>query len=177
MASAASRRELLSFMLAGSLGALHVAGCSSAPVLVHLVRHAEKLASAKGAPPDEDPPLSEVGQRRSEKLVSALAGVTLRAVFATQFKRTQQTVAPVAAAHGLQVEALDANDLDGLIARIRAYAGQAVLVAGHSNTVPEIASALRVTEKVALGEADFGDLFVLRSSAAGSSLERRRFEP
>lgn len=164
-------------ILVGSWGLLaSVAGCRGAPVTVHLVRHAEKQAPEPGAEPARDPSLSEKGRRRAEMLVPALAGVTLGAVFATQWKRTQETVAPVAAARGLTVETVDADDIDGLVARIRAHAGGAVLVAGHSNTVPAIATALGLAEKLALDESDYGDLFLLKSSGSSATLERRRFE-
>jgi broad specificity phosphatase PhoE len=177
MARAASRREILGVILAGSGGlVLSLAGCRGAPVTVHLVRHAEKQEPEPGAKPPPDPSLSEKGRRRSEMLVTALAGVTLGAVFASQFKRTQETVAPVAAAHGLKVETVDADDVRGLVARIRAHAGGEVLVAGHSNTVPAIATALGVAEPLVLAESDYGDLFLVRSSGSSATLERRRFE-
>lgn len=153
-----------------------VAGCRDASVTVHLVRHAEKQEPEPGAEPSRDPSLSDKGRRRAETLVTALAGVTLGAIFASQFKRTQETVAPVAAARGLKVETVNADDIDGLVARIRAHAGGAVLVAGHSNTVPAIAVALGVAEPFALAETDYGDLFKVTSSGSKATLERRRFE-
>ncbi len=90
-----------------------------------------------------------------------MAGIELSAVFATQYKRTQETVAAVAKAKGLSVEVIDANDTPALAARIRGVTGKAVLVAGHSNTVPEIAAALGASDPFAIEDDEYGDLFVL----------------
>jgi 2,3-bisphosphoglycerate-dependent phosphoglycerate mutase len=153
---------------------VHAAGCG-VPVTVYLVRHAEKQPPPIGAPPIKDPSLSEKGARRAAALKQMLASVKLDAVFATQFKRTQETVEPTAGAHGLKVEVVDADDVDGLVARIRKHAGGYVLVAGHSNTVPDVAAALGASDPLALDDGDFGDLFIVNSSSGW--VERRRFDP
>ncbi|MBL8740618.1 MAG: histidine phosphatase family protein [Myxococcales bacterium] len=139
---------------------LSTIGCGVA-MTVYLVRHAEKQPPAPGAKPEKDPPLSEAGVRRAQALVGAMANVNLAAVFATQYKRTQQTVDPVAKAKGLAIEIVDAGDTPALAARIRGLSGKAVLVAGHSNTVPEIAAALGASDGFAIEDDQFGDLFVL----------------
>jgi phosphohistidine phosphatase SixA len=168
-----SRRAL--FALSGVL-VLQGVGCGGASVTVYLARHAEKQSPAPGAAPSKDPSLSELGRRRSTALVAALEGVALSAVFATEFKRTRETVEPTANAHGLEVDVVPADDLAGLLWRIRMHVGGTVLVAGHSNTVPEIAAGLGVPEKVALGDDDYGDLFVVAARGSSATLERRRFE-
>lgn len=128
---------------------------------VYLVRHAEKQPPLAGAKPEKDPPLSDAGLRRAQALVSVMANVQLAAVFATQFRRTQQTVEPVAKANGLKVEVVDARDSKALAGRIRALSGNAVLVSGHSNTVPEVAAALGASDPFAIEDDAYGDLFVL----------------
>lgn len=165
-----SRRTML-----GVLGPALAAwgGCQCEPTLtVYLVRHAEK-AEENG----DDPALSELGKKRADGLLKALDGVDLQAVYATQFQRTQLTVTPAAKARGLTVEALDAGDVGGVVAKARGHRGGAVLIAGHSNTVPEIARELGVAETIVLDDGAYGDLFVIRSEGARASLERRRFEP
>lgn len=59
-----------------------------------LVPHAETADDTQ-----DDPPLSSAGQRRAQALKEQLAGATLVAVYADEFRRTQDTVAPVLAAH------------------------------------------------------------------------------
>jgi 2,3-bisphosphoglycerate-dependent phosphoglycerate mutase len=154
------RRELFGALFL-DIGLLSLAVGCGVPLTVYLVRHAEKQPSQPGAKPDKDPPLSEAGLRRAQALVPVLANVELAAVFATQFKRTQQTVEPVAKARGLTVEVVDARDTPALAARIRALSGKAVLVSGHSNTVPEVAAALGASDPFAIEDDEFGDLFVL----------------
>jgi broad specificity phosphatase PhoE len=163
--------------ISAGAGAALVGGCAGGSVLVYLVRHAEKEGAPPGQPPSKDPPLSEVGQRRAAALPGALGGAKLRAVFATEYRRTQDTVRAVAEAQGLEVTVVPASDGAELVRRIRAHAGGEVLVAGHSNTVPEIAKALGVADPPQLGDDDHGDLFVIESRTAGAQLEKRRFDP
>ena len=59
--------------------------------------------------------------------------------------------------------------------RLRNHANESVLVAGHSNTVPQILASLGVKSRVVLADGDYGDLFVVKLSVDGSKLDRRRF--
>ncbi len=165
-----SRRELFSLPLL-------LLGCTPEAVAVYLVRHAEKATSPLGAPPDKDPPLSAAGVARAEGLRAALDAVDLSAIFASEFKRTQQTVAPCAEARGLMVEVVKADDTKTLVVKIRQHLGRAVLVAAHSNTVPEIAALLGTPQDLSLGEDDYGDLFTITARGKEARVERARFEP
>jgi phosphohistidine phosphatase SixA len=168
------RRRLLA-----ATASLVAVGCKG-PVTVHLVRHAEKEKVADGPPNSmlsRDPPLSTIGEQRALGLVAALSSVKLAACFATEYRRTQATVEPTARAQGLAVEIVFAEDVDGLCARVLAHSGSHVLVAGHSNTVPEIAKRLGLTETLSLGDDDYGDLFTVEKGSWSASLQRSRFEP
>ncbi len=148
--------------------------CSS-DVVVHLVRHAEKAA---GSDVDKkDPPLSDKGKERAAALASALAAKPIAAVFATEYRRTQETVEPIATAKNLPLKIVNASDTKELVRLIREHPGKEVLVAGHSNTVPEIAKELGLSEEIALEDDAFGDWFVLRAASKSASVERRRFDP
>jgi len=167
------------------LGALAICGCRSVapiqetanektvaqPVVVYVVRHAEKAAQ-----PADDPPLTERGGARAAALVAALPVASLVSVYSTPFQRTRDTVAPAAKAAGLPVIEIAVADLHELIARIRSHPKGVVLVAGHSNTVPNILRRLGVDETVVIGDTEFGDLFVVTLLPGGRArLERRRF--
>ena len=132
--------------------------CSTTQVTrVILVRHAEKATGG-----GKDPDLSEAGRARAERLARMAHEADVAAVFATQFKRTQQTVAPVAEARGLSVVPVDAGDAAGLVRRILAdHAGKVVLVAAHSNSVPAIIAALGGPTMAELADDAFDDLFVI----------------
>ena len=169
-----SRREALALMAVQATG-LFALGCGPDAVTVHLVRHAEKAVPLDGSK-DKDPALSEKGSVRAAALATTLSAVKLSAIFASEWRRTQDTVAPTAKAQGLSVEIMKADDTPALIAKLKTYGGKHVLVAGHSNTVPEIAAALGLAEPPQLGDDDYGDLFVVKAGASGATLERRRFE-
>lgn len=132
---------------------------------VFVVRHAEK------GPEQPDPSLTPAGTARATTLTGMLRDAHITAVFATQFKRTQETVAPVAAQAGIQVQVIDAGKTDALIASIRALpAGSRAVVASHSNVVPSIVEKLTGEKVGELTDADYDRLFIvtIRPDGTGS---------
>ena len=126
---------------------------------VYVVRHAEKQSAEIGG---RDPSLTERGRARAEALAAMLGDDDVNAVFATEYKRTQETVEPLAAALGVPVRESQAAQPDALGARILdEFAGATVVVAAHSNTVPLILAALGVEEEIVIDESEYGDLFVV----------------
>lgn len=113
---------------------------------VFLVRHAEKAApgDAEFDPQDPgNPPLTAAGRARAEALARTLEEAGVTAIFASEFARTQQTVAPLAARIGLKVTVHPAHDTTGLAELVTtAHAGSVVVIAGHSDTVPALVEAL-----------------------------------
>lgn len=101
-----------------------------------LVRHAEK--DAQGDP--RDPMLSAVGTARAKTLAHMLAQSGVTHLYATEFHRTQDTLAPLALACQKKVEVVPGAKLDDLTRQVDALPdGSVVVIAGHSNTVPAIA--------------------------------------
>jgi broad specificity phosphatase PhoE len=139
--------------------------------VVVLVRHAEK-AAVEG----NDPPLSEAGQARARTLAQTLGGMHFDAVIATERQRTQLTAAPLAQAHGLtpEIVALSGPHVENVAAAVRRHEGHAVLVVGHSNTVPRIIHALGGPQMRDLCEPEFSHLYVLvlKDGAAPRLTER-----
>ncbi|HEV2912169.1 MAG TPA: phosphoglycerate mutase family protein [Pyrinomonadaceae bacterium] len=132
--------------------------CFFSPVTtVVLVRHAEKSQT----PPD-DPPLSPQGEARAQALVRILEGANVRAVYATEFRRTQQTVKPLADHLGLPVTQISGKDEDALVTHLLSYhRGEAVVVAGHSNTVPSIIQKLNGDQIPQIADTEYDKLFVV----------------
>jgi 2,3-bisphosphoglycerate-dependent phosphoglycerate mutase len=132
--------------------------CFFSPVTtVLLVRHAEKSAT----PPD-NPVLSDAGQARAQALARVLEGAGVRALYATEFARTQQTVQPLATQLGLTVTQINASDADGLVNHILTnHRGETVLVAGHSNTLPAIIEKLKAGQIPAIADTEYDKLFVV----------------
>lgn len=130
--------------------------------LVVLVRHAEKAESG-----DRDPPLSPAGEARALALADALTDTRIDAIITTQFERTRGTAAPIANARGLvPIEAEATRDLDRHITDVARIvqsrpAGEAILVVGHSNTVPRIIAALGGPEIPQMAESDHSTMFIL----------------
>jgi broad specificity phosphatase PhoE len=137
---------------------------------VFVVRHAERADTTPGTPPtmSADPDLSEAGRARAASLATMLKDANISAIYATEFKRTQQTAAPLAKALGLTVNTLPASETKGLVEQVRA-AKSPVLIVGHSNTVPEIVKALGITTPLTVGDTEFDNLFVVTTSTTGGS--------
>jgi broad specificity phosphatase PhoE len=126
----------------------------AAPV-IFVVRHAEK-ASTGG----NDPDLSLAGQKRADVLVGILKDSQITAVFVTEFKRTQETAAPAAAAAHLSPTVVPANDVPGLVVKLRRLNGNA-LVVGHGNTIPDLMKALGITTPINIPDDDYTEIFIV----------------
>jgi phosphohistidine phosphatase SixA len=110
------------------------------PVAVFLLRHAETAAPTGGG---GDPELSEPGKARAQQLARLLGKAGVTHLFASEYARTQATLAPLAGALGLKVETVPAGESARQVAALRALPpGSVAVVAGHSNTVPALVEAL-----------------------------------
>ena len=98
-----------------------VLSTATAQSTIFVVRHAEKADATK------DPDLSEAGRVRAEALAKALRDANITAIYATEFKRTQQTAAPLAKALGITATTLPAENSAALIAKLRALNGNCLL--------------------------------------------------
>jgi len=119
-------------LLALALGA----GAAPAQTIVYLVRHAEPAMDGTS-----NPGLNMAGRERAHALVHVLEEAGITGVLSTDFNRTRETVTPLAQALGLQVEVYDHRALDALAERLKHTPGRFV-VAGHSNTTPQLVSLL-----------------------------------
>jgi broad specificity phosphatase PhoE len=125
---------------------------------VILVRHAEKNIE----PNNSDPDLSPAGQARAQELARTLALAGVNAIYATNFKRTQETVQPIASQVGISPTLIDAKNTSDLTNRIvTANRGQTVLVSGHSNTVPSIINALGGGSMADIPDNEYDNLYVV----------------
>lgn len=138
-----------------------------------VVRHAEKAGGA-GA----DPALDPAGHERALALARLLADSPLVAIHTTGFRRTRQTVQPVADGHGIAPSIYEAAlPADEFAARLRSgHARGTVLVAGHSNTVPGIVAALCACPAADMPETEYDRLSTVRIDAEGRAhLQVTRF--
>lgn len=131
-----------------------------ADTTIVVVRHAEKVKPFDG----EDPPLTPAGEARAQALAHTLSSVPLDRIYSTPYLRNRGTVAPTASAQKKEVVVVDAKDTAGLAKILKALKDQTVLVAGHSNTVPELLGLLGIKDPPALDDADYDNLFVVTLS-------------
>src|SRR6476659_6932367 len=125
---------------------------------VMLVRHAEK----KIEPNNPDPDLTPEGEQRAQEIARVFANARINTIFATQYKRTQQTVKPLSDQIHVPVTLLDANQADELVKRIQtSLRGQIIFIAGHNNTVPAIASALSGETFSPIPDNEYDNIFIV----------------
>ena len=125
---------------------------------VIVIRHAEKNIE----PNNPDPDLSPAGQVRAQEIARMFGDVGVQAIYATQYKRTQQTVAPLANRLGLSVTAVDAKQSAELTRLILSNnRGQTVFVAGHNNTAPEIVNILSGENYPQIPESEYDNMFIV----------------
>jgi phosphohistidine phosphatase SixA len=164
------RTVLVFSMLFAILGAVVVFGYFSTfrrPVTtVILVRHAEKVIDPNN--PDVD--LSPAGQARAQELLRVFGDTGINAIYATQYKRTQQTVKPLADKLGLPINQVNSKDTSDLVSRIQAqHSGQVIFISGHNNTVPEIIAALGGPTHPPIPENEFDNLYIVSVYRTGKA--------
>ena len=156
------KTALVFLMMFGLLGAVawfaYLATFSRPVTTVILVRHAEKIID----PNNNDVDLSAAGQTRAQEIARIFGDTGIKAIYATQYKRTQETVKPLADKLGLPVTIVNSKGTADLLAQIRAqHSGQTVFVAGHNNTVPEIIAALGGPQFPTIPETEFDNLYIV----------------
>lgn len=164
----------LSIPVPNALAREFVARIRAADAQAHAVRTVLVMRHLETAGEAEDRPLSDVGRARAERLATLLAEAGITRCITSRYKRTQETLAPLAAAQGLKLEP-DERSMADLASALRTGTDATVLVAGHSNTAPELLRELGVKDEVKIPEDRFGDLFLVRIPTGGTpSLLRLR---
>ncbi len=129
-----------------------------------LVRHSERADDGS-----KDPELSEAGKARATRLAEMLSKTSVQAVYSTSFKRTRNTVSPLAQAKGLEIlsyEPLKAEPLDKML---HDHAGGTVVISGHSNTIPWTANYLIGKEQLKnFSDDDYKNFLVVTVLKKGS---------
>ena len=111
---------------------------------VYLVRHAEKAGWPSDRDLDAFQPLSPAGAARAEALAVRLKPAGIVHVYTSRTTRTLQTGAPLALAASVPITADDASikpdEMAAFLTRLREKhaTDKAILIVGHSNTLPEL---------------------------------------
>ena len=126
-----------------------------------LVRHADIEDGSAN-----DPSLSNAGKRRANELVKVVGlfatdGRRVKAVYASEMRRTQETVRLLSSASGIRVTVVEANRTEELARLIHSVTDGIVVVSGHSNTLPTLIQALGCSSAVHISELEFDKLFII----------------
>ncbi|HET7458187.1 MAG TPA: histidine phosphatase family protein [Gemmatimonadaceae bacterium] len=145
------------------------AAVAAGPTVI-VVRHAEKASAAS-----DDPALSAAGEARAAALADLLGGGRVTGIVVTQFRRSRQTAAPLAARRGLTpIVVPAANPIAAHEAAVAAAArgaggpGDTVVVVAHSNTVAGIVHALGGAQLPDLCDRQYASIFTVAPQADGS---------
>lgn len=148
-------------LLAAAAASLLATGPAMAQTVI-LVRHAEK------ADQSADPALSAQGEARGAALGVTLNDARVTHILVTPLQRTRLTALLTSVAHEIIPEVIGFDGgtpehVAAIVARVRSLGpDDVVLVVGHSNTVPLIASALGQRLVGQMRDCEYDRLTVLR---------------
>lgn len=121
------------------------------------VRHAEKNDSSA------DPDLSPEGKERAQRLAKVLSKYKPGAFYSTNFKRTRDTITPLAQKRKKTVEIYDPRKSQDLYDTIMKSETKRFLVAGHSNSSPGLVNLFGKKDIFKnLDESEFGVIWIVR---------------
>ncbi|QNF31589.1 histidine phosphatase family protein [Adhaeribacter swui] len=126
--------------------------------IVYLVRHAEKSTTN---PDDNDPDLTPAGYARAKALQKHLQNIPIDVFLSSPYKRTRLTLTPLAA--GREIGTYPAHGYTALKKLITGkYAGETIIVAGHSNTLLDIIETFGAAKPVrAISDSKYDYIFKL----------------
>ncbi len=135
---------------------------SQATTTMIFVRHAEKAGLS-----EDDPGLSVAGQRRAaelaRQLVDADVAAGIDAIYSSPYRRTKETVQPVADVLNLPINIYDPSDNEAVLETIlKNHKGEIILVVGHSNTLPTLIADLGASKLVPpIAENEYDNIYVI----------------
>lgn len=132
-------------------------------VTVILLRHAEKDKAEEES--SLDPNLSAEGRARAERLAGVIGGYEPEAIFSSAFKRTRNTVAPLASRGEMRMMAqyYDHRNLKEIADLVMQGKYRRVVIVGHNSTTPALANLLIGQEKYkALGEDEYDKIWIVK---------------
>ena len=124
---------------------------------IYLVRHAEKQKTS------DNPHLTQCGRFRAKQLAQTLRNVDIKSVYSTSYNRTLETATPTASSKKLGVKQYSPSGLPQLARQIKQNK-ESVLIVGHSNTTPELASILLGSTVTKMNEDEYQHLFQIQMS-------------
>ena len=134
---------------------------------IYLVRHAEKDLSN---PNDKNPPLTGQGLTRAQHLAQKLKKENIGAIYSTQFKRTMNTVQPLADQKKLTIKKYYGVDYEALKKMVESDKGKTLVICGHSDNLLPIIKSFGATPPVdKIADTEYDNLFKLVISEDGKA--------
>lgn len=122
-----------------------------------IVRHAEKMTDGS-----KNPPLSDVGKLRAEKLKDLFTDVKIDKLFSTPYLRTKATLQPIATTRSLDITDYNPSDKSFSENLLKNEKGKTIVIVGHSNSSPELVNRLLQNKKFSqLDETEYGKLWII----------------
>jgi phosphohistidine phosphatase SixA len=143
---------------------------SRLPTTIMFVRHADTESAALVG---GDPGLSATGRQRAELLADFIREIdvdaSINAIYVTEFRRTQETAAPIANRLGLEVTIADQTDIEGFMADVLdAHRGQIVLIVSHADLIPTLIAEIHGHQSIEpIGADDYDDFFIVTTPHFG----------
>jgi phosphohistidine phosphatase SixA len=123
-------------------------------VTVYLVRHANAGSRAKWLADDRLRPLTSQGRYQAADLVDVLGELAIKRILSSPYRRCIETVAPLGAALGLQIEIDDclAEGPGGpALKLVRSLADESIALCSHGDIIPSVLSSIAVEDGLSLG--------------------------
>lgn len=128
------------------------------------VRHAEKDTVST------DPGLTEAGKLRAKRIAHLLQDQDLAIVLSTPFNRTRETGQVIADSQGIELKEYNPFKTSVVKEWAKEYQGQAIIVVGHSNTVPTYINLLLEKEQFKqLPEGEYDNMFIVTTTKEGKA--------
>lgn len=133
--------------------------------MIILVRHAEKDVSPNAV--KADPDLTSEGYLRAQKFYETIKKYNPQRIYSTNYRRTRFTVSPLAdnilPKYRLMVEAYNPSEPEAFVQTLLNQTTKCIVVAGHSNTVPQLANLLlKQTKYKDLPDSEYGKIFIIK---------------
>jgi 2,3-bisphosphoglycerate-dependent phosphoglycerate mutase len=155
------RTFLKSLLLFAVLAVFVLPSLAQGKKTIVLIRHAEKEVGDTVSA--ADPPLSAAGVDRAQRVAKRIGKFHPGAIYSTNYKRTRDTVEPLAKKRGKTVEIYDPANAKDLAAKILASPTKRFVVVGHSNTIPALANLLTGKDLFKnLQESEYSVIYVIR---------------
>jgi len=111
-----------------------------------LLRHGEAVDRSEWDGPEAERPLTKKGRRQAQAVADSLIGAEVERVVASPYRRCVQSVKPLAAAIGAEVESASAlaeeADIDAAYAFIGGLSGANVVISTHGDVIAAVVNRM-----------------------------------